>query len=101
MIDVQSIASVETAGDEAEEDADGESDTLQFEDEEEEPAEPAEAAPPARQFSTHAWFAAWADYQNPRLLVVVVLDDGASGADNAGPIVRQVLEGALGGGLVE
>ena len=102
VIDVQSIASVETAGDEEEaEETDGESDTLQFEDEEEEPAEPAEVAPPARQFSTHAWFAAWADYRDPRLVVAVVLDDGASGADNAGPIVRQVLEGALNGGLVE
>ena len=101
VIDVQSIASVETAGDEEEEESEEEeSDTLQFEDEEEEPEPPA-VAPPARQFSTHAWFAAWADYQDPRLLVAVVLDDGASGADNAGPIVRQVLEGALNSGWVE
>lgn len=101
VIDVQSIASVETAGGEEAEEEEDESDTLQFEDEEEEPPEPAEVAPPAQQFSTHAWFAAWADYQNPRLLVAVVLDDGASGADNAGPIVRQVLEGALNSGWVE
>ena len=49
----------------------------------------------AEAYSTHAWFAGWADFENPRLVVAVVLDDGASGSDNAGPIVRNVLEGAL------
>ena len=46
-------------------------------------------------FFTHAWFAAWANYDDPRLVVAIVLDDGKSGADDAGPIARRVLEGAI------
>ena len=86
VIDVETIASVE-ADDEA--DQTDASDELEVED------EPAATPPPAPAFSTHAWFVAWAEYENPRLLATVVLDDGVSGADNAGPIARRVLEGAL------
>ena len=50
---------------------------------------------PARRVTHHAWFSAWANVEDPRLVVTVVLDDGASGSDNAGPIVRRVLEGAI------
>ena len=46
-------------------------------------------------YTTHAWFAAWANYDEPRLVVTVVLDDGESGSDDAGPIARRVLEGAM------
>ena len=46
-------------------------------------------------FFTHAWFAAWANHDDPKLVVAVVLDDGKSGADDAGPIARRVLEGAI------
>ena len=50
---------------------------------------------PVGPFFTHAWFAAWANHDDPRLVVAVVLDDGKSGADDAGPIARRILEGAL------
>ena len=46
-------------------------------------------------FSNHAWFSAWANFDEPRLVVTVVLDDGQSGTDDAGPIARRVLEGAI------
>ena len=46
-------------------------------------------------YSTHAWFSAWANFEEPRLVVTVVLDDGKSGSDDAGPIVRRILEGAI------
>ena len=51
-------------------------------------------------FGTHAWFSAWANFEAPQLVVTVVLDDGRSGSDDAGPIVRQVLEGAIINGWV-
>ena len=40
----------------------------------------------------HAWFVVWAQVPEPSLLVTVVLDDGDSGAADAGPIARTVLE---------
>ena len=92
VIDVETIASVEAEDDADETDA---SEELEVED------EPQAPPPPAPAFSTHAWFAAWAEYENPRLLAAVVLDDGVSGADNAGPIARRVLEGALGNDWVD
>lgn len=56
---------------------------------------------PVGPFFTHAWFAAWANYDDPKLVVAVVLDDGKSGADDAGPIARRVLEGAMLTGAVQ
>ena len=43
----------------------------------------------------HVWFTGWANFEEPRLVVTVVLDNAKSGSDDAGPLVRQVLEGAL------
>ena len=40
----------------------------------------------------HALFVAYANVNDPQLLVTVVLDEAESGADDAGPIARQVLE---------
>ncbi len=53
------------------------------------------ATSPLPLLSTHAWFSAWANSDEPRLAVTVVIDDGESGTDSAGPIARRVLEGAL------
>ena len=50
--------------------------------------------------TTHAWFAAYANANDPRMVVAVVLDDGESGADEAGPIAREVLERSLLSGWV-
>ena len=41
---------------------------------------------------SHALFVAYANTPDPKLVVTVVLDDGESGADDAGPIARQILE---------
>lgn len=46
-------------------------------------------------YFTHAWFSAWANFEEPRLVVTVVLDDGKSGSDDAGPIVQRILEGTI------
>ena len=43
----------------------------------------------------NVWFTGWANFEEPRLVVTVVLDNAKSGSDDAGPLVRQVLEGAL------
>ena len=60
-----------------------------------------EAQPPVPgAYSTHAWFSAWANFEEPQLVVTVVLDDGQSGSDDAGPIVRRILEGAILNGWV-
>ncbi|MEZ4466435.1 MAG: penicillin-binding protein 2 [bacterium] len=40
----------------------------------------------------HAWFAAFAPYESPRLVVVVFLEHGGSGGKDAAPIARQILE---------
>ena len=45
--------------------------------------------------TTHAWFSAWANFEDPRLVVTVVLDDGKSGSDDAGPIAQRVLEASI------
>ncbi|MEE9277266.1 MAG: penicillin-binding transpeptidase domain-containing protein [Dehalococcoidia bacterium] len=50
---------------------------------------------------THAWFVAFANFNDPRLVVTVVIDDGASGASEAGPIVRSILERSLLSGWVQ
>ena len=49
----------------------------------------------------HALFVAYSGAQNPRLVVTVVLDVGESGSDEAGPIVRTVMERSLNSGWVE
>ena len=42
----------------------------------------------------------WAEVPEPSLLVTVVLDDGDSGAADAGPIARNVLERTILAGWV-
>lgn len=42
--------------------------------------------------STHAWFTAFAPYQNPEIAVAAVVEGGGEGFDVAGPIVRQIIE---------
>ncbi|MEW6568656.1 MAG: penicillin-binding protein 2 [Chloroflexota bacterium] len=41
---------------------------------------------------THAWYAAYAPYENPEIAVVAFVYNGGEGAVTAGPIVRQILE---------
>jgi penicillin-binding protein 2 len=44
------------------------------------------------QWPTHAWYAAFAPYENPEIVVVAFVYNGAEGAITSGPIVKQVLE---------
>ncbi len=41
---------------------------------------------------THAWFAAFAPYRNPRVALAVILEHGGSGGQSAGPVGRSILE---------
>jgi penicillin-binding protein 2 len=41
---------------------------------------------------THAWYAAYAPFENPEIAVVAFVYNGGEGAVTSGPIVRQVLE---------
>ncbi len=42
--------------------------------------------------NTHAWFTAFAPFQNPEIAVSVVIEGGGEGFDVAGPVVRQIIE---------
>lgn len=42
--------------------------------------------------NTHAWFTAFAPYNNPEIAVSVVIEGGGEGFDVAGPVVRQIME---------
>ncbi len=44
------------------------------------------------EFPTHAWYAAYAPYENPEIVVVAFVYYGGEGAITSGPIVRQILE---------
>jgi len=41
---------------------------------------------------THAWYVAYAPYENPEIAVIAFVYYGGEGAVTAGPIVRQILE---------
>jgi penicillin-binding protein 2 len=44
------------------------------------------------EFPTHAWYAAYAPYENPEIAIVAFVYYGGEGAVTSGPIVKQVLE---------
>ncbi len=48
--------------------------------------------------SDHVWFVAYAPREAPAAVCVVVFDDGKSGSQEAGPVVRKIIEGWLLGG---
>lgn len=41
----------------------------------------------------HAWFAAFAPYEAPRIAVIVFLEHGGSGGKDAAPVARKIIEG--------
>jgi penicillin-binding protein 2 len=53
---------------------------------------------PAGKSVNHAWFAGYAPLDNPRYVVVVLVEDGMSGSDVAAPIFREVVARVLAGG---
>ena len=96
VVDPEALAALEDAqvAQQAEEAIETELNSEQGEEEQQSQAEDADEES-ASLYSTHAWFSAWANFEEPRLVVTVVLDDGKSGSDDAGPIVRQILETAI------
>ncbi len=44
------------------------------------------------EWPTHAWYAAYAPFENPEIAVVAFVYNGGEGAVTSGPIVRQVME---------
>ena len=43
----------------------------------------------------HSWFVAYAPFNDPTIVVAVVVEQGGFGADSAAPIARKILEAAL------
>ncbi len=41
--------------------------------------------------TSHAWYTAYAPFENPEIAIVVFLEKGV-GATNAGPVVQQILD---------
>ncbi len=42
--------------------------------------------------ATHAWFAAFAPYENPKITIVVLIEAGGEGSSAATPVVRETLK---------
>ena len=41
---------------------------------------------------THAWYAAYAPFENPEIAVVAFVYNGSEGAVTSGPVVKQIME---------
>lgn len=46
--------------------------------------------------TNHSWFAAFAPIDDPKIVVVAMVEEGGHGSETAAPIVRRVLEGFFG-----
>ncbi len=51
--------------------------------------------PDSGKIPTHAWFAGFAPYRNPKIALTVLVEYGGSGGRTAGPVGRQVFEALL------
>jgi penicillin-binding protein 2 len=40
----------------------------------------------------HSWYASWAPYDHPKLVVVVMIEHGGFGADAAAPAAKQIYQ---------
>ena len=45
-----------------------------------------------KELHDHAWFTAYAPYENPRLVVTVILENAGGGSSNAAPLARKVMD---------
>ncbi len=96
VVDPELLAEVDEEANEVDEDGEIEVDLNSEQTEQDQAQEESqEEGEPENRSTNHAWFAAWANFEDPRLVVTVVLDDGDSGSDDAGPIVRRILEGTI------
>ena len=49
-------------------------------------------APTATNSNDHSWYASWAPYSHPRLVVVAMIEHGGFGAQAAAPTVKKIYE---------
>ena len=40
----------------------------------------------------HSWYASWAPYDHPKLVVVVIIEHGGFGADAAAPAAKEIYQ---------
>ena len=45
-----------------------------------------------KELHDHGWFTAFAPYENPRLIVTVILENAGGGSSNAAPLVRNIMD---------
>lgn len=45
-----------------------------------------------KELHDHAWFIGYAPYENPKIIVTVILENAGGGGSNAGPVVRSIME---------
>ncbi|MDY2796851.1 penicillin-binding protein 2 [[Pasteurella] aerogenes] len=45
-----------------------------------------------KELHDHAWFVGFAPYENPKMVVAVILENAGGGGSNAGPVVRSVMD---------
>lgn len=45
-----------------------------------------------RELHDHAWFTAYAPYENPHIVVSIILENAGGGSGNAAPVVRQIMD---------
>ena len=50
------------------------------------------AAELKKELHDHAWFTSYAPYENPRLVVTVILENAGGGSSNAAPLARKVMD---------
>ena len=45
-----------------------------------------------KELHDHAWFTAYAPYENPQIIVSIILENAGGGSSNAAPVVRQIMD---------
>ncbi|MFQ1022660.1 penicillin-binding protein 2 [Avibacterium paragallinarum] len=45
-----------------------------------------------KELHDHAWFIGYAPYEDPKLVVAVILENAGGGGSNAGPVVREIMD---------
>ncbi|WP_044469761.1 penicillin-binding protein 2 [Mannheimia massilioguelmaensis] len=45
-----------------------------------------------KELHDHAWFTAFAPYENPHMVVSIILENAGGGSGNAAPVVRQIMD---------
>lgn len=45
-----------------------------------------------KELHDHAWFIGYAPYENPKVVVAVILENAGGGGSNAGPVVRNIMD---------